>query len=175
MSSIRREDYEFHKGKSEYEDILQCNNLPSTATPRGHQTPAAFLIMASGLHKVRRWNWFPIRQKNRMGQKCRNESLLFCFYFQHSMAWILANLCRIPTLTSQGPVVLSLVYQQEPPSSPWQPTTSCPTVSNQSRLKRLRSLNCFLFNPPNTDLLPANTHKKNLHFSRVTFLNNFWL
>ncbi|XP_056157971.1 putative aminopeptidase W07G4.4, partial [Lampris incognitus] len=51
ISSIRREDYEFHKGKSEYEDILQCNNLPSTATPRGHQTPAAFLIMASGLDK----------------------------------------------------------------------------------------------------------------------------
>ncbi|XP_061672835.1 putative aminopeptidase W07G4.4 [Syngnathoides biaculeatus] len=51
VSRIRREDYEFHKGKSEYEDILQCNNLPSSATPRGHQSPAAFLIMASGLHK----------------------------------------------------------------------------------------------------------------------------
>ncbi|KAM7391360.1 hypothetical protein PAMP_022056 [Pampus punctatissimus] len=51
VSSIRREDYDFHKGKSEYEDILQCNNLPSSATPRGHQTPAAFLIMASGLDK----------------------------------------------------------------------------------------------------------------------------
>lgn len=51
VSSIRREDYEFHKGKSEYEEILQANNLPSSATPRGHQTPAAFLIMASGLDK----------------------------------------------------------------------------------------------------------------------------
>ncbi|XP_041643315.1 putative aminopeptidase W07G4.4 [Cheilinus undulatus] len=51
VSMIRREDYEFHKGKSEYEDILQSNNLPSSATPRGHQTPAAFLIMASGLDK----------------------------------------------------------------------------------------------------------------------------
>ncbi|XP_013130330.1 putative aminopeptidase W07G4.4 [Oreochromis niloticus] len=51
VSTIRREDYEFHKGQSEYEDILQCNNLPSSATPRGHQTPAAFLIMASGLDK----------------------------------------------------------------------------------------------------------------------------
>lgn len=52
VSTIRREDYEFHKGKSEYEDILQANNLPSSATPRGHQTPAAFLIMASGLDQV---------------------------------------------------------------------------------------------------------------------------
>ncbi|XP_074526451.1 putative aminopeptidase W07G4.4 [Halichoeres trimaculatus] len=51
VSRIRREDYEFHEGKSEYEDILQSNNLPSSATPRGHQTPAAFLIMASGLDK----------------------------------------------------------------------------------------------------------------------------
>lgn len=54
VSTIRREDYEFHKGKSEYEEILQSNNLPSSATPRGHQTPAAFLIMASGLDKVDR-------------------------------------------------------------------------------------------------------------------------
>lgn len=52
VSTIRREDYEFHKGKSEYEEILQSNNLPSSATPRGHQTPAAFLVMASGLDKV---------------------------------------------------------------------------------------------------------------------------
>uniref|UniRef100_A0A672YJH8 Putative aminopeptidase W07G4.4 n=1 Tax=Sphaeramia orbicularis TaxID=375764 RepID=A0A672YJH8_9TELE len=51
VSTIRREDYEFHKGKSEYEEILQSNNLPSSATPRGHQTPSAFLIMASGLDK----------------------------------------------------------------------------------------------------------------------------
>ncbi|XP_076005521.1 putative aminopeptidase W07G4.4 [Genypterus blacodes] len=51
VSTIRREDYDFHKGKSEYEDILQANNLPSTLTPRGHQAPAAFLIMTSGLDK----------------------------------------------------------------------------------------------------------------------------
>lgn len=49
ISTIRRDDYEFHKGKSEYEDVLQCNNQPSSATARGHQSPAAFLIMASGL------------------------------------------------------------------------------------------------------------------------------
>uniref|UniRef100_A0A2P2HXD0 Aminopeptidase W07G4.4 n=1 Tax=Hirondellea gigas TaxID=1518452 RepID=A0A2P2HXD0_9CRUS len=51
VSSIRREDYAFHRGKSEYEDVLQCNNLPSSRTPRGHQSPAAFLILASGLDK----------------------------------------------------------------------------------------------------------------------------
>ncbi|XP_042241963.1 putative aminopeptidase W07G4.4 isoform X1 [Homarus americanus] len=51
ISSIRREDYDFHCGKSEYEDVLQCNNLPSSRTPRGHQSPSAFLVMASGLDK----------------------------------------------------------------------------------------------------------------------------
>ncbi|XP_076849946.1 putative aminopeptidase W07G4.4 [Brachyhypopomus gauderio] len=51
VSTLRREDYEFHKGKSEYEEVLQACNLPSTATPRGHQSPAAFLVMASGLDK----------------------------------------------------------------------------------------------------------------------------
>jgi len=51
INTIRREDFEFHKGKSEYEDVLQCNNAPSTSTQRGHQGPAAFLMMASGLDK----------------------------------------------------------------------------------------------------------------------------
>ncbi|XP_032808306.1 putative aminopeptidase W07G4.4 isoform X2 [Petromyzon marinus] len=49
LSTIRREDYVFHAGKSEYEDVLQCNNLPSSATPRGHQSPAAFLVLTSGM------------------------------------------------------------------------------------------------------------------------------
>jgi len=51
ISRIRREDYVFHKGKSIYEDVLQCNNSPSTRTPRGHQSPSAFMIMTSGLDK----------------------------------------------------------------------------------------------------------------------------
>lgn len=51
ISRIRREDYVFHKGKSEYEDVLQCNNAPSSRTPRGHQSPSAFMIMTSGLDK----------------------------------------------------------------------------------------------------------------------------
>lgn len=51
LSTIRREDYDFCRGKSEYEDVLQCNNEPSSATPRGHQFPAAFLIRSSGLDK----------------------------------------------------------------------------------------------------------------------------
>ncbi|VDK22681.1 unnamed protein product [Taenia asiatica] len=49
VSTIRREDYEVVKGHTEYEDLLQCNNLPSSETPRGHQFPAAFMIVASGL------------------------------------------------------------------------------------------------------------------------------
>merc|ERR1712136_332963 len=51
VSTIRKEDYDFHRGKSEYEDVLQANNLPSSRTPRGHQAPAAFIILASGLDK----------------------------------------------------------------------------------------------------------------------------
>lgn len=51
VSPLRREDFAFHRAKAYGEDLLQCNNLPSSRTPRGHQTPAAFLIMASGLDK----------------------------------------------------------------------------------------------------------------------------
>lgn len=49
LSTTRREDFKAHTGPSEYEDILQANNLPSTMTSRGHQNPSAFLTMASGL------------------------------------------------------------------------------------------------------------------------------
>ena len=52
ISTLRREDYTMVEGKSEYEDLLQCNNAPSTMTARGHQFPAAFLIVGSGLDKV---------------------------------------------------------------------------------------------------------------------------
>ena len=49
ISTIRREDFKFNEGKSEYEEILHCNNAPSSRTPRGHQIPAAFLIQVSKL------------------------------------------------------------------------------------------------------------------------------
>ena len=52
VSTLRREDYTTVEGKSEYEDLLQSTNAPSTASSRGHQFPAAFLISGSGLDKV---------------------------------------------------------------------------------------------------------------------------
>ncbi|OQV26212.1 putative aminopeptidase W07G4.4 [Hypsibius exemplaris] len=51
LSTIRREDFKLCSGPSEYEDLLQCNNAPSSQTARGHQLPAAFMIAASGLDK----------------------------------------------------------------------------------------------------------------------------
>jgi len=51
ISHIRREDYAAHAGLSEYEDVLQAMGESSTQTNRGHQGPAAFLILTSGLDK----------------------------------------------------------------------------------------------------------------------------
>jgi leucyl aminopeptidase len=51
ISTLRREDYAQHTGRSEYEDVLQSAGAASTLTPRGHQTPAAFLVLGSGLDK----------------------------------------------------------------------------------------------------------------------------
>ncbi len=48
-STLRREDYDFVKPRSAADDVLSSNNLPSVGTPRGHQYPAAFLTVASGL------------------------------------------------------------------------------------------------------------------------------
>lgn len=51
VSILRKEDFEFHRGKLYGDDLIQCNNYPSSQTQRGHMTPAAFIIMASGLDK----------------------------------------------------------------------------------------------------------------------------
>jgi len=49
VSRLRREDVAFVKPHSKADDVLSCNNAPSSGTPRGHQFPAAFLMKASGL------------------------------------------------------------------------------------------------------------------------------
>jgi leucyl aminopeptidase len=49
ISRLRREDFDFVRPKSKADDILSCNNAPSSRTPRGHQFPMAFLVVASGL------------------------------------------------------------------------------------------------------------------------------
>lgn len=51
VSTLKRDDYQVVAGKSEYEDLLQSTNNPSTAEPRGHNFPAAFMIVGSGLDK----------------------------------------------------------------------------------------------------------------------------
>ncbi|MEZ6197456.1 MAG: leucyl aminopeptidase family protein [Planctomycetota bacterium] len=51
LSRLRREDWDFVKPHSRADDTLTCNNAPSSATPRGHQFPMAFLSIASGLAK----------------------------------------------------------------------------------------------------------------------------
>jgi leucyl aminopeptidase len=51
VSRLRREDFDFVQPHSKADDVLSCNNAPSSATPRGHQFPMAFLYLASGLDK----------------------------------------------------------------------------------------------------------------------------
>jgi len=49
ISHLRREDWHFVRPRSSADDVLSCNNEPSSRTTRGHQFPAAFLNIASGL------------------------------------------------------------------------------------------------------------------------------
>jgi len=52
INTVRREDWDFIKDKSgEFVSVLQCNNAPSSRTPRGHQFPAAFMMTVAGLDK----------------------------------------------------------------------------------------------------------------------------
>ena len=50
-----------HAGQSESEDVVQSATGPSVRTIRGHQDPAAFLIMASGLDAHGRNSPAPLR------------------------------------------------------------------------------------------------------------------
>jgi len=52
ISRLRREDYYSHRGLTEGDDILQTSAKRNNHQ-RCHQGAAAFLIMASGLEKVR--------------------------------------------------------------------------------------------------------------------------
>lgn len=51
VSRLRREDWAFVAPRTKADDVLSCNNLPSSRTPRGHQFPMAFLATAAGLDK----------------------------------------------------------------------------------------------------------------------------
>lgn len=49
LSRLRREDFAIIAPPTINEDVLSCNEKPSSQTPRGHQFPMAFLAIASGL------------------------------------------------------------------------------------------------------------------------------
>jgi len=60
VSTLRREDFAFVRPKHASYDVLQCNTLPSSRTPRGHQFPMAFLVASSGLDAHGRDSELPI-------------------------------------------------------------------------------------------------------------------
>lgn len=49
VTRSRREDFEFIAPRTKADDVLSCNNAPSSQTVRGHQFPMAFLVVAAGL------------------------------------------------------------------------------------------------------------------------------
>lgn len=51
VSQLRQDDFDFNKGKVIGEDVVQCNYAASSRTPRGHQIPVAFMLVATGLDK----------------------------------------------------------------------------------------------------------------------------
>jgi leucyl aminopeptidase len=51
ISTLRREDVECVRSGRSSEDVVQANDKPSTLTNRGHQYPAGFMLIASGLDK----------------------------------------------------------------------------------------------------------------------------
>ncbi|ORX81328.1 Zn-dependent exopeptidase, partial [Anaeromyces robustus] len=60
ISRIRRDDFIVVKGNGISEDVIQCNDKPSTMTCRGHQFPVAFLINVSRLDEHSTYSDNPI-------------------------------------------------------------------------------------------------------------------
>jgi len=60
VSRLRREDFQFVRPRTRADDVLSCNNAPSTQTARGHQFPMAFLAVSSGLVRNSRLGGSPI-------------------------------------------------------------------------------------------------------------------
>ncbi|KAJ8715336.1 hypothetical protein PYW07_009818 [Mythimna separata] len=52
VSTLRREDLRAHRGRAPGDHVHQADNAASSAMPRGHQAPAAFLLLVSGLHEA---------------------------------------------------------------------------------------------------------------------------
>jgi leucyl aminopeptidase len=61
VSTIRREDYSLIAPKNEDYDVLQNPTGGSVATSRGHQFPAAFLMIAAGLDKHSKNSEHPLK------------------------------------------------------------------------------------------------------------------
>lgn len=61
ISTLRREDISAHKGVAEGDDVIQGQSKPSVQSMRGHQGPAAFLLLASGLGKHGSGSEHPIK------------------------------------------------------------------------------------------------------------------
>lgn len=78
ISRIRREDFSFHEGRTEGDDILNSGKDSSGVTNRGHQGPSAFLIMASGLDKVR-WQGFKMCYVDDLSRFCSMKKLVVNF------------------------------------------------------------------------------------------------
>ncbi|XP_075986490.1 dipeptidase B [Anticarsia gemmatalis] len=49
VSTLRREDLAAHRGRVAGDHVHQADNAASSAMPRGHQAPAAFLLLVAGL------------------------------------------------------------------------------------------------------------------------------
>lgn len=51
ISVLRREDFDFHRGKCYGEDVIQCNNAASSRNPRGHQVFISFFLLNVNSYK----------------------------------------------------------------------------------------------------------------------------
>lgn len=60
QSLLRKEDFAFIQPSTKADDVMSSNNKPSVSTIRGHQFPAAFLAIASGLNEHDAASSFPM-------------------------------------------------------------------------------------------------------------------
>lgn len=93
------------------DDVFQANNMPSARTPRGHQGPAGFLMLVSGLDKVtaeyscyvKSFNvphciHLPPKKTVLFLFNCFNSSFLYCYTTELMETWLFVKISAIINL-----------------------------------------------------------------------------
>ena len=82
ISTVRREDLNFHRGQARGDDVLQSNNNPSSRTPRGHQSKR-IVFLCFLLCLINNSDGEDLVFKRQITTLKFNQSFVFAYFFSY--------------------------------------------------------------------------------------------